>query len=513
MLPATSVLPMRIIHIEDNPRDAAWVGDLLSTDRPECAITVVSTRDDFLRHLSAGGYELIISDYSLPGFDGIEALQLARERAPDIPFVFLSGTLGEERAIEAVHAGAADYVVKDRMQRLPLVVERVIREAAEQRVQRERERSVRLFRSLLDRSNDVFELLDPATGRYLDVSEKGCIDLGYTLEELQQLKVFDIDPTQTPETLARGIAVLRAKENASLTLESLHRRKNGSTFPVEISVTLVTLDREYLVVVVRDITEKKLLEEQFLRAQRLESLGMLAAGISHDLNNVLVPVLMGAQILRQRVTDQLEMKVLDNMESSVERGSALVRQILSFAHGVSGDREVVVQMKHILRDIESLIGGTFPRNIQVRTNWSADLWTLLANPTQLHQVLLNLCVNARDAMPQGGALRIAAENRMLTAEDLAKLGAGEPGPYVLLEVADTGTGIAPDVLERMWSPFFTTKAEGKGTGLGLATVRGIVTSHKGFIQVETALGGGSVFRIWLPAEGVYKARAGAEKGG
>ena len=618
---------MKILHLEDNPRDAALVRDVLSVDWPDCAIQLVSTREDFLAALAAGGHDLIISDYKLPDFNGLEALQLVRERAPDIPFIFYSGTLGEERAIEAVRAGAADYVIKDRMQRLPVSVQRVMREnrehkarrrveealaqeqylmrilmenvpdhvyfkdaqsrfiavsrslaerhgltpadlrgktdfdvftkehaeqafADEQRIMRtgepilgqeEREtwadgsvtwvstnklplrdasgqivgtfgvsrditerkqqgESLSLFRMLVDRSNDAFEVIDPESGRFLDVSERGCTDLGYSREELLGLHVFEIDTTLARATWPARLAAIRA--SGAVKVEGAHRRKNGEVYPVEVNIRLVRLDREYMVAVVRDITEKKSLQEQFLRAQRLESLGMLATGIAHDLNNILAPILMGAPLLRTRATHPSDLRVLNTVEASAGRGAALVRQILSFAQGAGGDK-VLIQPKHLLRDLAGLIEQTFPKNITLEEQIPGDLWTVQGNPTQLHQVVLNLCVNARDAMvPGGGTLRLCAANRQVMAADASDAPgtpAVAPGAYVVLEVGDTGCGIPPEILERIWDPFFTTKGEGKGTGLGLATVRGIATSHGGFVHVESTPGRGTTFRVFLPA--------------
>ncbi len=247
-----------------------------------------------------------------------------------------------------------------------------------------------------------------------------------------------------------------------------------------------------------DITEAKIMEEQFFRSQRLESIGLLAAGIAHDLNNVLAPILMGAPMLRQRAQDPLDIKLLGSMEKSAERGAGLVRQILGFAHGVGGQAQPV-QMKHLARDIIAVIEETFPKSITFEHNLPSDLWLISANPTQMHQVLLNLCVNARDAMPKGGTLRFRAQNLVLDEPAAAAIKGGQPGSYLMLEISDTGTGIPPAVLEHIWEPFFTTKPAGSGTGLGLSTVRGIVEKHSGFIALETQVGRGTTFQVYLPA--------------
>lgn len=255
-----------------------------------------------------------------------------------------------------------------------------------------------------------------------------------------------------------------------------------------------------------DVTERKSLEEKFLRAQRLESIGMLAAGIAHDLNNVLAPIGMAASLLRMRLTAAPDLKLIDTLEKSVTRGSGLVKQILGFAHGVSGDRREL-QVKHLMRDITAMIAQTFPRSIELVEHIPTDLWPVRGNATQIHQVLLNLCVNARDAMPGGGQLRVRGENRRLDAAEARALPGARPGPWTVIEVGDSGTGIPPEVLARIWDPFFTTKGEGKGTGLGLSTVRGIVQTHEGFVTLETELGKGTTFRVYLPAADVPEAAA------
>ena len=252
-----------------------------------------------------------------------------------------------------------------------------------------------------------------------------------------------------------------------------------------------------LVGISRDITEKKLFEEKFLHTQRLESLGMLAAGIAHDLNNVLTPIMFAAPLLRDSATLESDLRILRTIENSVARGSGLVKQILGFVHSTTGELRIV-ELKHVAQDVTSLVGETFPKNIRFEHQIPSDLWPVMGNPTQMHQVLLNLCVNARDAMPQGGKLTISAANRRLSKDDAEKIPGGRPGNWLVIEVTDTGMGIPPDVLAHIWDPFFTTKGVGKGTGLGLSTVRGIVTSHQGFIQLETEVGRGTTFRVFLP---------------
>ncbi len=367
---------MKILHLEDNALDAQLMRALFEQQWPECEINVVANRVDFLKHLEEPK-DIILSDYSMPGFSGLEALRLAKEKKPKTPFIFLSGTIGEERALEALQAGAADYVIKDRPRRLIPAMERAMTDA---RLQREREAAT----------------------------------------------------------------------------------------------------------------------EHLMRVQRLENLGMLAAGIAHDFNNVLTPVIMGASMLRNRMANERDQGVLASIERSAARGAGLVKQILGFAQGVTGGLQVV-QPKHTLKELIEMMRQTFPKNIRIDDAVDERLWPINANPTQLHQVLLNLCVNARDAMPEGGVLTVQACNHEVDEMSAAMEGQ-KPGRYVAFEVIDSGTGIPPEVAKRMWEPFFTTKKVGLGTGLGLATVRGIVEGHHGRILFNTHVGRGTTFRILLPAE-------------
>lgn len=257
-----------------------------------------------------------------------------------------------------------------------------------------------------------------------------------------------------------------------------------------------------------DVTAKRRIEEQFFRAQRLESIGMLAAGIAHDLNNVLAPILLAAPMLRDHASDPGDLRMIATLEKSAERGAALVRQILGFAHGADGELRVI-QPKHLLRDVATFIQETFPKSIQLIEKIPSQLWPVKANPTQLHQVLLNLCVNARDAMPEGGTLTLLGENCVLDEIAAAAIPGAAPGPFLMFHVQDTGTGIAPEMLERIWEPFFTTKGTGKGTGLGLSTVRGIVESHGGFSSVHSVVGRGTTFRVYLQATETAGEQAGS----
>jgi len=302
-----------------------------------------------------------------------------------------------------------------------------------------------------------------------------------------------------PAIFAEANRTVREKEEWKGEIRKSAR--DGRALTVSARWTLLR-DREggprSILTIDTDVTDRKLLEQQFLRAQRLESIGTLAGGIAHDLNNLLAPIVMGVGLLREYEPAESTQAVIRIIERSAKRGTDLVQQVLSFARGVEGAR-LSVHLRHVIREVEAMMESTFPKNIELASHTDSDLGLVQGDPTQLNQVLLNLCVNARDAMPNGGTLSVTATNTAID-EQYAVMNHGvTPGRYVRLEVKDTGTGIPPAVLERIFEPFFTTKELGKGTGLGLSTVMGIVRSHGGFVHVASQPGQGSTFSVYLPA--------------
>ncbi|MCM3904480.1 MAG: PAS domain S-box protein [Pyrinomonadaceae bacterium] len=278
-------------------------------------------------------------------------------------------------------------------------------------------------------------------------------------------------------------------------------RKDGAEIVVASRWTLVRDEKGQpasILVINTDVTERKRIESQFLRAQRMESIGTLAGGIAHDLNNVLSPILMAVQMLELKAKDESTRKLLDVLKTNAERGGNMVRQVLSFARGVEGER-VALQPKHLIKEIVKIMRETLPKSIEITFHLSDDLWIISADATQVHQVLMNLCVNARDAMLTGGSITIKAEN-VFVDENYARMNLeAKPGRFVVISVADTGTGMAPEVLSRIFEPFFTTKDMSKGTGLGLSTALTIVKSHGGFVNVYSEVGKGSQFGVYFPA--------------
>jgi PAS domain S-box-containing protein len=753
---------LQILIVEDNSNDADLMVEQLRRSGFDPQWKRVELEEDFLAEIKKNP-DIILSDYSMPQFSGVRAAELLQESGLNIPFILVSGTMGEDVAVDAMQRGATDYLLKDRIAHLGAAVEHALEQKRLLDERKRAEESLVLFRRLIDHSSDGIEVVDPQTGRFLDVNERTCEQLGYSREEMLSMSLPDIEvEALTKESLPAVMEELR--RTGFMVVEGRERRKDGTTFPAEVNARYIRLNRDYVLAVVRDITERKNAEEtlqrlrgqsasilnsvaegvhgigldgnitfenpaalamlgyenaeligkpahrtmhhtrsdgtpypegecpiyatlrdglvrhvadevfwredgtslpveytctslrdkdgtiigatvvftditerkraeeklrqreadladaqriaklgswsydipnnkvrwsdelfrifgiekplfegthesflnyvvpedqpkilqvnaearahgtsydveyriktqggdlktileigcgrrdaegnivyligtaqditerkkleaQFLRAQRMESIGTLAAGIAHDLNNVLAPILMAVEILGDKVTDNTGREILTTLEASARHGADLVRQVLGFARGIEGKR-ITINAVHLLNDIQQMIRDTFPKNINFRFAPSRDLRMVSGDPTQLHQVFTNLCVNARDAMPNGGNLNVTMENAEVDETYAGMNPDSKPGEYVVVKVEDTGTGIPSEMQDRIFEPFFTTKEIGKGTGLGLSTTLAIVRSHGGFITVSSEMGKGTTFKVFLPADTTSKA--------
>jgi len=323
--------------------------------------------------------------------------------------------------------------------------------------------------------------------------------LGWSGAEARGRKVADLvipDPALLAEARQRVFA--QGAWEFEATAVSQDQRK----VPLECHLTLIRDPAgvpRWVLAILHDVSQKRRVEEQFLRAQRLESIGLLAGGIAHDLNNALGPILMGCDLLAMQHEGDAEMReVLETMQTSAQRGAALIQQVLGVARGVHGE-QLDIQPRHLLKEVARIAGETFPKSITVDPQVGDDLWPLLGDPGQIHQVLLNLAVNARDAMPAGGVLTLTGRNAVLDDAFVARHPEAKSGPHVVLEIADTGVGIPAKVLPRIFDPFFSTKDPSQHSGLGLSTSRAITKSHGGFIQIDTAVGKGTRVLVHLPA--------------
>jgi len=800
-------LALKILHLEDDDDDAELVAQSLRRDAVECELTRADSRESFVQALASCRFDLILSDFRLPTYDGPSAMVDAQAVQPQTPFVFVSGTAGEDVVVECLKAGATDFVLKSHVSRLGQAVRRAMQEAEDRQARRLAEvtlaDSLRFSQSVIDATPALVYVYEPREGQNLFINHEALHSLGYSSEQLRAMApdllgrlmhpddvgavrrahaaliegetggearevefrlrsahgawrwfrarevAFQSGGTQgasqvlgaaqdvtsakvaerrraaqyavtrilseapswreaMPEVLdalrrhceavlaelwvvdgeaqvlrfecatypdaalaelwqqasqdvayARGVGLpglvwdtgqsywgaalvrdgLSAREvllgeDARRGAVAVPVRSQGTTGviilfgldPAQGDITLLTLleaigsqigefrerkrveervrdqaellehardaivvtdlnhrvtywnkgaerlygypaaeaigreagrlfsgrtDLEWrearrdvvaagewtglvdqrsrdgrwmkiqshwtlvrgpqgqprsILIINTDVTEAKRFESELLRAQRLDSLGVLAGGIAHDLNNVLAPILMALDSLRRKATDERSRRMFQLLEASASRGADLVRQILAFARGVEGQR-LLLEPPEILRDLEKMLRDALPTSIQLVLDVPGQLWSLRADPTQLHQVLLNLCVNGRDAMADGGVLGVSVVNIEVDAAFARMNPDARPGSYVMFKVSDTGAGIPPEVLDRIFEPFFTTKESGRGTGLGLSTSMTIVKGHQGFLRVVSELGRGSTFSVYLPAMRGEQARA------
>jgi PAS domain S-box-containing protein len=490
---------LRVLNVDESENDSLLL--LRELQRGDYAVQMqrVETRAALRAALERQPWNLVITDQSLPQFSGPEVVALVKECEPGLPCIIVSGTGGEEAADSALKAGANDFITKGRLGRLLSVVERELREAQARQEHRRAEETAREQAALLDVAPDAILVVDPQ-GHIRFWNRSAARLYAWPAPEAigrHQLElIFPADQRPRGEEAHRQVLV---RDEWTGELHQVSRA--GAAVVVESRWNLVRDPKgqpRSVLIVNTDITQRKALEKQSLRSQRMESIGTLARGIARDLNNVFTPIIMTAELLRRCMSDEQRQTMLEILQGAADRGAQLVRQVLTFARGVEGRRRPL-SLTHVVQDVEETIARTFPKSIQIRTEVPDDLWPVLGDATQLAQVLMNLCLNARDAMPQGGVLTIRGVNVLLDDTSARHHGGVSPGRYARLDVADTGTGIPPDIIERIFDPFFTTKEVGKGTGLGLSTAQGIVKSHGGFLDVTSEVGRATQFAVYLPS--------------
>jgi len=353
-----------------------------------------------------------------------------------------------------------------------------------------------LFRALLDRSNDLIEVIDPLTGRLLDVNGRACDELGYSRAEILSLGVSDLHPAVDGAVL--GDALDKFRRPRPVPVEAVHRRKDGSTFPVEMSISHVSLDREYAVAMVRDVTRERLLKSQLRQAQKMETIGQFAGAIAHDFNNVLSIVMTYASVLAGDL-DPADPRRLDaeEIERAAARAAGLTRQLLAFSRSQLLEPHVL-DLNQVASGMQKMLRRLLSANIELVIRQGAELGSVKADAGQIEQLILNMAANARDAMPDGGRLTIETANVEIDEVSVPEQERIPPGAYVLLAVSDTGVGMDAETRRRAFEPFFTTKEKGRGTGLGLSTCYGIVKQSGGYISVYSEPGSGTVFKTYLP---------------
>jgi len=527
--------PMNILIVDDIPTDLKLLRAQLEAEGH--AVFEAHDGVDALALLERQRVDVVISDILMPRMDGYRLCHEIRKHARlhDLPIIlytssftslsdkklaldvsadkYLKKPASVETIITALHEVIAKPHAAPRAEALGEV--EVLKEYSERLVSKLEEKNIALeqanaklraseerFRQLAEHIDEVFWMTDVAKNAMIYISPAYEKIWSRTCESLYASPRNWLDAIHPEDRERIDQSALNNQPTGTYDEEYRIIRPDGTirwihgrAFPVRNQ----TGEVYRIAGVAQDITERKLAESQMLRTQRLESIGTLAGGVAHDLNNALAPILMATELLRLEFPDTAA-SYLELIQAGAKRGADMVKQLLTFAKGAEGER-LLLQPRHLFKEMEKLIGSTFPKNIELRTSYAKDLWTILGDATQLHQVLLNLCVNARDAMPNGGTLTLKAENVEIDTVYADAITEAKPGHYVVWRVMDTGTGIPPEILDRIFEPFFSTKGPEKGTGLGLSTVIGIVKSHGGFVRVYSVPGQGTTFAIYLPAAG------------
>ncbi len=499
---------VHVLHLEDDPADAELVHTTLWSAGMACRITCARSRAEFDKALSTGKFDIILADYLLPGYDGVSALRLAQERCPDVPFIFVSGTMGEDAAIEGLTQGATDYVLKQKLSRLVPAVRRALHEAENRR---ERKRSEEeLFRAnkrwerTFDAVPDLIAILDNDF-KIVQANKAMASRLGRSPEEcVGQVCYKAVHGTGSPPSFCPHTHTLRDRREH---MSEVSEEGLGGDFVVSTSpIYDVKGEMVGSVHVARDITERKRAEEENRRleillhqAQKMEAIGTLAGGIAHDFNNLLTVMTGYGTLLKMRLDEADPLGAyVDEIVSASEKAATLTRSLLAFS------REQPIhpnplRINDVIKGTEKLLRRLIAEDITLNIRLAPDDIVIMADATHIDQILFNLATNARDAMPKGGTLSIETRLVEFDREFIQSHGFGEPGKYALLSVSDTGIGMDEKTKAQIFDPFFTTKEVGKGTGLGLSTAYGIVRQHNGYISVDSGPDAGTTFHIYLPA--------------
>jgi two-component system cell cycle sensor histidine kinase/response regulator CckA len=496
--------PLHILHLEDNSADADLIHSTLEMEGIACTTLRVQSRNDFVAALERGGIDLILSDFSLPVFDGMSAAEIVRTQWPAIPLILVSGTLGEEKAVDSFKSGATDYVLKERLSRLAPAVRRAMQEVKE-RAQLEKIKialkdSEMRFTIAFEQAPIGMALVSPE-GRWLKANHALTELVGYSEAELRTRTFQDITHPDDLKVDLEHVRQLLAGEVHFYQMEKRYIHKRGHTLIVLLSVSLVNDvngQPQYFISQIQDITARKQLETQFIEAQKMEVIGQLAGGVAHDFNNILGVIIgYNGLMLPELIPDSLTQKCADGIQQAAERAVVLTRQLLIFSRRQTVQL-VVLDLNNVVTDTEKMLRRLIDENIEMTVVLGKQGGRVKADAGYIGQVLMNLVVNARDAMPQGGKITITTGVLTRDKNDARFPAELSPGDYAVLAVTDTGSGMTDEVKARLFEAFFTTKPKGKGTGLGLATCATIAKECAGYIDVESELGKGTTFKIYFP---------------
>jgi PAS domain S-box-containing protein len=496
--------PLNILLVEDNADDAEMVLRELRRGGFDPQWTRIETEKEFLTAIKKLP-DIVLSDYSMPQFSGLRAIKLLREHDQETPFILISGTVGEDVAVQAMKDGATDYLLKDRLARLGSAVKRALAETREKknrlRAEMELRESELKFRQLAENINEVFWLTDPVKSQMLYVSQAYEKIWGRSCSSLYESPETWLDSVHPDDREMVRQAVITKQVLGEYNETYRIKRPDGSfrwihdrAFPIRNEAGEV-----YRIVgTAEDITEHRKLEDQFRQAQKMEAIGQLAGGVAHDFNNILAVIQMQSDLMNLDGGLSAEQReCLDEIVAAARRAANLTRQLLLFSRHEKiqpHELDLCESISHMAKMLRRILG----EDIQMHFKLPPEPLHIHADPGMIDQVVMNLAINSRDAMPQGGKLVIEISSVEIDELAAAQSLRSRPGSFACLSVSDSGCGISAEVLPRIFEPFFTTKSVGKGTGLGLATVFGIVTQHRGWIDVYSEANGGTTFRVFFP---------------
>ncbi len=490
---------VRVLMVEDNDNDAVLINRELGRLTPEPAVQHVRTKPAFDAALEGFAPDVILCDHNIPGFSGWEALELAQRARPDVPFILVTGSLDEETAVRYLKGGAADYILKDRLVRLgPALLEALQRARQRDALQSQE----RLLRQIIDANPSLIFVKD-WNGRFVLVNQATAQVYGTTVDAL--VGKTDADFNRNMEEVAhflRDDRDVMSSGQSKLIAEEPVTNLAGETRwfqTIKVPLSSPAEGTATLLGVATEITERKRLEEQLLQSQKMEAVGQLAGGVAHDFNNILTAIVGYTDLLAAELDGNVrQLEDLEEIRKAARRAAALTRQLLAFSRKQVLEPRII-DLNSVVLNLDKMLRSLISENIELKTDLANNLAAARADPNQIEQVIMNLAINARDAMPDGGTVTIETSNATLDDAYAAQHVSVIPGEYVMLAVSDTGCGMDEKTKSRIFEPFFTTKPAGRGTGLGLSTVYGIVKQTGGNIWLYSEPGKGTTFKIYLPA--------------
>jgi hypothetical protein len=491
---------LRALVVEDCPADAELVLSSLRRAGLRVEFDVVETQEGFAEHLKNADFDIILSDYNLGTWTASDALEILEKSGHDIPLIIVTGTLGDEAAVECIKQGAADYVLKERLPRLPVAIRRALEDKARRAqaalLNKQILRAKRDWERTFDSVPDPVFIID-GESRVQRANRAAATLVGLQPAQLIGQHCYEVfhhcsePPSHCPHPrlLASG-----KEERGDFEEPWLKKWFDSTATPLRSPEGVL----EGCVHVMRDVTEQRALEAQYRQAQKMEAMGRLAGGVAHDFNNLLTAITGYSELLLARLQEEDTLRrYVEEVKKAGDRAASLTRQLLTFSRQQVLEPRVL-DLNSVVANVDKMLRRVIGEDIELVTILVPDLGPVKADPGQLEQVMLNLAVNSRDAMPQGGKLTIETANVELAEASSHRHGELSPGKYVVLAVSDSGCGMTEETQAHIFEPFFTTKDQGKGTGLGLAMVYGIVKQSGGSVWVYSEVGRGTTFKVYLP---------------